>query len=105
MNKKLVSAMLALVITMSVGFTSVYADPASDKEKIQQVQTQRNGLENKVEMMDNQIEKIMSNIDSNENNITKTQKNIKQNQVDIAKAEADIKAEQILFNKRMRVMY
>jgi len=97
--------MLALVITMSAGFTNVYADPASDKAKIQQVQTQRNDLENKVEMMDNQIEKIMSNIDSNENNITKTQKNIKQNQVDIAKAEADIKAEQILFNKRMRVMY
>jgi len=97
--------MLALVITMSAGFTSVYADPASDKVKIKQVQTQRDDLENKVETMDNQIESIMIKINSNETNITKTQKNIKQNQVDIVKAEADIKSEQILFNERMRVMY
>lgn len=96
MNKKLISAMLALAITMSVSFTSAYADPASDKAKIQQVQTQRNDLENKVEMMDNQIEIIMSKININENNITNTQNNIKQDQINIAKAEDDIKAEQIL---------
>ena len=97
---------MALVVTMSVGFTSVvHADTASDKAKIQQVQTQRNDLENEVEKMDNQIETIMSKINSNESNITKTQKDIKQHKINIEKAEADIKAEQILSNKRMRVMY
>ena len=105
MNKKFGLAILALGVTMSVSFTTVHADSASDKVKIQQVQTQRNDLENKVEMMDNQIEKIMSIIDINENNITKTQKDIKQDQIYIAKAEADIKEEQIIFDKRMRVMY
>jgi len=105
LNKKFVSAIMALVVTMSVGFTSVHADSTSDKAKIQQVQTQRNDLENKVEMMDNQIETIMSKINSNKNNITKTQKDIKQAQINIAKSESNIKAEQLLFDKRMRVMY
>ena len=53
MNKKFSLAIMALVVTMSVGFTSVvHADTASDKAKIQQVQTQRNDLENEVEKMD-----------------------------------------------------
>ena len=105
MNRKIISAMMALTLTMSVGVTSVYADSASDRVKIQQVQTQRSNLENKVEMMDNNIETIMSKINSNENDITKKQKDIKQAKINITKAEANIKSEQILFNKRMRVMY
>ena len=105
MNKKIISAMMAFALTMSIGYTSVYADTASDKAKIKQVQTQRSSLETKVEMMDSQIEKIMSKIDSNEKNINNTQNNIKQSKINIAKAEDDIKAEQVLFDKRMRVMY
>ncbi|MCB2293511.1 NlpC/P60 family protein [Clostridium algoriphilum] len=105
MNKRIILAIMAISVTMSVGFTTVYADTASDKVKIQQVQTQKSNLESKVQMMDNQIEKIMSKIDSNENDITKTQKDIKQAKINIAKAENDIKEEQILFDKRMRVMY
>jgi len=96
---------MALVVTISVGFTSVHADSTSDKAKIQQIKTQSDNLEIKVEIMDSQIQAIMSKIDGNENDITKTQKNIKQAQINIAKSEANIKAEQILFDKRMRVMY
>lgn len=96
---------MALVVTMNAGFTSVRADIISDKAKIQQVQAQRNDLENKVGMMDHDIETIMSKIDSNESKIIKTQKDIKQEQIDIAEAEENIKEEQILFDKRMRAMY
>ena len=105
MNKKIISAVIALVVIMSVSFNSVFADSASDEAKIKQVQTQRNDLENKVEIMNNQIGTIMSKINSNENNITITQKHIKQTKMDIEKAQANIKAEQIIFDKRMRVMY
>ena len=96
---------MALVVTIGVGFTSVHADPASDKAMIKQTQTQRVDLETKVEMMDNQIETIMSKINDNQNSIAKTQKDINEAKIGIAKAEDDIKAEQILFDKRMRVMY
>ncbi|MCJ7688450.1 MAG: cell wall hydrolase [Clostridiaceae bacterium] len=105
MIKKITSAIMALGIIMSVSSTSVYADTASDKAKIQQVQTQRNDLENKAEIMNSQRETIMSKINSNERNITIIQKNIKQTIINIAKAKENIKAEQIIFNERMRVMY
>lgn len=105
MIKKIISAVIALGVIINVSSISVYADIASDKAKIQQVKTQRNDLENKVEIMNNQRETIMSKINSNERNITITQKHIKQAIIDIAKAEDNIKAEQIIFNKRMRVMY
>ncbi|APC41482.1 C40 family peptidase [Clostridium estertheticum] len=105
MNKKIITAMMALALTMSIGYTSVYADTASDKAKIKQVQTQRSSLETKVEMMDSQIEKILSKIKSNEKNINNTQNSIKESKINIAKAQDDIKAEQALYDKRMKVMY
>lgn len=96
---------MAISIIISVSSTSVYADSTSDKEKIHQIQTQRNDIESKVEIMNNQRETIMSKINSNESDINITQNYIKQTKIDIEKAEADIKAEQTIFNKRMRVMY
>ena len=105
MNKKIISAVMVLGVIVSASFTNVYADSASDKAKIKQVQTQRNDLENKVESMDNQLKTITAKIKNNEKNITMTQENIKQNKKDIEKAEVDIKSEQIIFDKRMRVMY
>ncbi|MBX4270177.1 C40 family peptidase [Clostridium estertheticum] len=105
MNKKIITAMMALALTMSIGYTSVYADTASDMAKIKQVQTQRSSLETKVEMMDSQIEKILSKIKSNEKNINNTQDSIKESKINIAKAQDDIKAEQALYDKRMKVMY
>ncbi|MCB2308158.1 cell wall hydrolase [Clostridium estertheticum] len=105
MNKKLNSVMMALVVIMCFSFTSVYADSASDKANIQQVQVQRRNLESKVEIMNSQLKTIMAKINKNEKNITIAQKDIKQTKVNLVKAEVDIKAEQIIFDKRMRAIY
>jgi peptidoglycan hydrolase CwlO-like protein len=96
---------MAIGLLISVGSTNVYADSASDKAKIHQIQIQRKDIENKVEIINNQRETIMSKINSNEKNINITQKNIKLTKINIEKAEDDVNAEQIIFNKRARVMY
>lgn len=105
LSKKLISAVLAFVLTISISFIIVLADPASDKAKIEETQVQKNDLENKIEMMDNQIETIMFKIKGNEINIKKTQKDILQSHLDMAKSENNIKTEQDIFGKRMRAMY
>jgi peptidoglycan hydrolase CwlO-like protein len=105
LNKKLISAIIVVGLLLGVGSTNVYADSASDKAKIHQIQIQRKDIENKVENINNQRETIMSKINSNEKNINIIQKNINQTKINIKKAEDDIKAEQIIFNKRARVMY
>jgi peptidoglycan hydrolase CwlO-like protein len=103
--KKIISTVIALGVIISVSSVSVSADIASDKAKIQQVKTQRNDLGNKIELLNDQRETIMAKINNNESDITKIQKHIEQTIIDIAKAEENIKSEQIIFNKRMRVMY
>lgn len=105
MNKKLISAVVAIVLIISVSSTSVYADSTSDKAKIHQIKTQRKSIENKVEIINNQRKTIMAKINSNERNINIIQKHIVQTKINIEKSEDAIKAEQVTFNKTMRAMY
>ena len=105
MNKKIISAVVAMAFIFTANFTSVKADLASDKAKLTQIQTQRNDLENKITVMDNQIETLMSQISSNKESITAKQKEINLAQADISKAEEDIKADEQLFIDRIRAMY
>jgi peptidoglycan DL-endopeptidase CwlO len=105
LNKKIISAVVAMAFVFTANFTTVKADLASDKAKLQQIQTQRNELENKIVMMDNQIETLMAQISSNKEKITAKEKEIGLAQADIAKAEEDIKADELLFMDRIRAMY
>lgn len=105
MNKKIISAVIAMAFVFTANFTAVKADLASDKAKLQEIQTQKNDLENKIVKMDNQIETLMSQISSNKESIAAKQKQIDLAQADITKAEEDIKAEQLLFQERLRAMY
>jgi len=105
LNKKIISAVVAMTFVFTANFTTVKADLASDKAKLQQIQTQRSELENKIVMMDNQIETLMSQISSNKERITAKEKEITLAQADIAKAEEDIKADELLFMDRIRAMY
>ncbi len=102
MNKRWISAAMALVITLGVSFTTVSADPASDLAAVKQQQSE---LASKISHLDNEIETIMAKIDGNKKEITEKQAGIKQAKADIAKQEAEIKAEQGLFDGRLRALY
>jgi peptidoglycan hydrolase CwlO-like protein len=105
LNKKIISAAVAIAFVFTANFTVVKADLASDKAKLQSLQSQRSELENKITLMDNQIETLMSQISSNKESIAAKQKEIDLTQADIVKAEEDIKAEQLLYQERVRAMY
>lgn len=102
MNRRWISAAMALVITLGVSFTTVSADPASDLAAVKQ---QQNELDSKISHLDNEIETIMAKIDENKKEITAKQADINQAKADIAKQEATIKAEQGLFDGRLRALY
>jgi cell wall-associated NlpC family hydrolase len=105
LNKKLISATVAIAFVFTANFAVVKADLASDKAKLQQIQAQRSELENKITLMDSQIETIMSQISSNKESIAAKQKEIDLAQADISKAEEELKAEQLLYQERVRAMY
>lgn len=105
MNKKIVSAVIAIAFVFTANFTAVKADVASDKARLQEIQTQRGALETKIIKMDNQIETLMSQISSNKENIAVKETEIDLAQADVIKAEKDLKAEQLLYQERIRAMY
>jgi cell wall-associated NlpC family hydrolase len=105
LNKKIVSAVIAMAFIFTANFTSVKADLASDKAKLQEIQTQRGALETKITKMDNQIETLMSQISSNKENIAVKETEIDLAQADVIKAEKELKAEQLLYQERIRAMY
>lgn len=102
MNKKWISAAMAIVITLGLSFTTVYADPASDLAAVKQKQSD---LDSKISKLDDQIQTIMIKIDTNKKEIAQKQTDINQAKADIAKQEAELKAEQDLYNKRLQAMY
>jgi cell wall-associated NlpC family hydrolase len=105
LNKKLVSAVIAMAFVFTANFTAVKADLASDKARLQEIQTQRGELETKITKMDNQIETLMSQISSNKESIAVKETEIDLAQADVIKAEKDLKAEQLLYQDRIRAMY
>ncbi|MBP1744703.1 MAG: hypothetical protein H6Q58_1681 [Firmicutes bacterium] len=105
LNKKIISAVVAMTFVLTANFTSVKADLASDKAKLQEIQAQRSELETRITKMDNQIETLMSQISSNKESIAAKETEIDLAQADIIKAEEDIKAEQLLYQDRLRAMY
>ncbi|WP_298847330.1 C40 family peptidase [Clostridium sp.] len=102
---------LAVVITLI--FTSnVTALAAPVNEKLQQqkdsltkIQTERDGVETKIEEFDNEIEKIMTKTEENKGKIAETEKAIESATVQINKVKSDAQKEQKLYNSRMRVLY
>lgn len=116
MNKKIVSALVALGLIVSTNITA-FAEPLSgstanyqqtineSKNSLKDVKNKREKLESDVEKMDSQIEEIMHKISDTKNKISNTKNEIKKAEKDIVKAEEDIKKEQELFNKRVRAMY
>lgn len=102
MNRKWISAAMALMITLGVSLSTVHADPASDLAAVKQKQSE---LESKISMLDNDIQTIMAKVANNKKDITAKQTEIKNTKQEIAKQEAEIKTEEELYGNRLRAMY
>ncbi|MBV7275413.1 C40 family peptidase [Clostridium sp. PL3] len=104
MNRKVLAVVIALSVAM-VTSSNALAAPASSSNSLNEIKSQRQDLETKVEKLDEQINKVMTEISDNKKNIEKTNKDIKDTQVQLDKAEQNIKSQQNLFSKRVRAMY
>ena len=77
----------------------------ADKSDLSKSENESQSLSTKIEMMDSQIEAQMRTLEDNKKQVESIQSQISSTEKDIAKAEIEINAEQVLFDKRMRVMY
>lgn len=100
----MLSAVIALTVVL-VTSRGVLAAPTNSATSLNEIKSQRQDLETKVEKLDEQIGQVIKQIDDNKKGIEKTSKEIKEVQVQLDKSEQGIKGQQDLFGKRVRAMY
>lgn len=98
MNKFAKYLSIGLVLTL-VSSNPVFAEPTEKQAG------QKQNIEMSIEELDNKIEDTLGKIDVSKKEISKTEKEIVSTEKDLKSSENNIVKEQILFNKRMRVMY
>lgn len=116
MNKKSISLVLALALTISCVGTSAFADPNSDKAEYEQkLEENRNSYKSAQEQVDeisasiqsvnSQMENITIDIEKLNAEINEAEGKIEESNKKVQATENDIKDENELFNKRMKSMY
>ncbi|AGK95270.1 NlpC/P60 family protein [Clostridium pasteurianum] len=117
MHKKLLCAVIALGITLSISGRA-FADPSLDDQlnsaqtqynqgqsKLSSAQKKASDLQHKIETLDNEIQQGMAQIDSLNGKISNTEADIKVSQDKIKRSEENIKVEQNKYNETIRAMY
>lgn len=116
MNKKSISLVLALALSISCIGTSVFADPNSDssiyEQKLEEntnsyksAQEQVDEIEASIQSVNSQMENISIDIEELSAEILEAEGKIEESNIKVQATESDIKNENELFNKRMRSMY
>jgi len=116
LNKKNISLVLALALTISCVGTSAFADPNSDKAEYEQkLEENRNSYKSAQEQVDeisasiqsvnSQMENITIDIEKLNAEINEAEGKIEESNKKVQATENDIKDENELFNKRMKSMY
>ncbi len=99
MNKKVLSAVIALALSVSIN-AKVMAAPSNGQAHDKTLE-----LEEKIQNMDNSIQGLMYKIEDNNKDIEKNKEDISKLGKDIEKAQKQIESREDLFNKRVRAMY
>ena len=102
-----------IVIVITLIFTSnltalavgVNGEAQQNKDSVMKVQTDREGIEAKIEGFDNEIQKNMAIQEENKVKIVETEKANVTAAKEIKQVEKEAEKEQELFNSRMRTMY
>lgn len=105
MNKKAVSIIMMLVLTLTIS-SNVFAAPATDvSAELKQTQNNKKQLQGKVNSLNKQIDDILKKIDNNKRDMNIMDQNIKNTQARLKQVEEHSKAQQDLFKKRLRAIY
>ncbi|MEW8995407.1 NlpC/P60 family protein [Clostridium sp.] len=116
MNKKSISLVLALALSISCVGTSAFADPNSDRSTYEQkleentnnyksAQEQVDEIEASIQSVNSQMEDISIDIEELNAEILEAEGKIKESNKKVQATESDIKEQNELFSQRMRVMY
>lgn len=116
MNKKSISLVLALALSISCIGTSAFADPNSDRSTYEQklednknnyksAQEQVDEIEASIQSVNSQMEDISIGIEELNAEILEAEGKIEESNKKVQATESDIKEQNEMFSERMRAMY
>ncbi|MBP2032063.1 peptidoglycan hydrolase CwlO-like protein [Clostridium algifaecis] len=105
MNKKTLSAIMTLALTVMINGNVFAAPSSSSSDALKQAQDNKVQLQKKVDTLNSQINEVINKIDSNKKYMNNLARNIKSTQSKLDTIENKSKSQDVLFNKRVRAMY
>jgi len=105
MNKKALSVIMTIVLTVITSGNTFAAPSTSTSDTLKQTQDNKKELQTKIQTLDKEIDGVLNKIDSNKKDMNKVAQNIKNTQIKLADIEKNSKEQDDLFRKRVRSMY
>ncbi|MDZ4994312.1 hypothetical protein GNF80_15285 [Clostridium perfringens] len=112
MQKRLLSALIAMTISISTTQV-VFADTVSDKKstiqenkvKYEQLDNEVMSLNSQVSKLNNEIEELNTKLADNQTKMKDTEENLKETESKVSTLKTEIDQKQSVLGKRMRAMY
>ncbi|WP_221372577.1 3D domain-containing protein [Clostridium perfringens] len=112
MQKRILSALIAMVISLSVTHV-VFADTVNDKKstiqenkvKYSQLDNEVISLNSQVSKLNNEIEDLNAKLEDNKAKMKDTEENLKETESKVSTLKTEIDEKQSVLGKRMRAMY
>lgn len=105
MNKKALSVIMMITLTVLTSSNTFAAPSTSTSDTLQQTQDNKKELQSKVQELDKQIDEVLAKIDSNKKDMNIIAEHIKNTQIKLATIEKTSKDQDDLFKSRVRSMY
>lgn len=105
MNKKALSIIMMLTLTITIN-GNVFAAPTTNASTtLKETQDNKKELQVKVQKLDKEVDEVLAKIDKSKKDMNKVAQDIKDTHAKLAVVENNSKAQEDLFRKRVRAMY
>ncbi|AGK98397.1 3D domain-containing protein [Clostridium pasteurianum] len=105
MNKKAVSIVMMLVLTITISSNAFAAPTTDESAELKQTQDNKKQIQGKVNTLNKQIDDIIKSVDKNKSDMNKIDENIKSTEAKLKDLEEHSKEQDDLFKKRLRALY
>ena len=105
MNKKIISVVMMLTLTMTINVNIFAAPITNETSELEQAQSSKKALQIKVKNFNNEIDEVLNKIDINKAKMNDIAQDIRKTQTKLEIVEKNAIDQEDLFEKRARVMY
>ncbi|MBW9157927.1 MULTISPECIES: 3D domain-containing protein [Clostridium] len=105
MNKKIISVVMMLILTLTINVNTFAAPSTNQTSELEQAQSSKKALQIQVKNFNNELDKVLNKIDINKAKMNDISQDINKTQTKLEIVEKSAIDQEDLFEKRARAMY